>query len=74
MEIQELVNKVEKITNQKLDIIKTPDNRLIEVVDDEMRLCIMICDGMVYTNRYDIYTLYGMTFDEYLDYIKDLNS
>lgn len=73
MTLGELIDNIEEITGEHLTSIKTQDNKIIQLVDIHREAQVLIIDNMIYTNRYDIDTLISMTFEEYIQYIKDLN-
>jgi len=73
MTLAELVDKINEITDSSLTTIKTQDGRLVELVDNHMDIRVLILDGMVYVNRYRIDELISMTFEEYVEYLEDLN-
>ena len=73
MTLGELVDKINEITNSSLTIIKTQDGRLVELVDEHIEVRVLILDGKVYVNRYRMDELISMTFEEYIEYLEDLN-
>jgi len=74
MTLGELIDRINEITDSSLTTIKTQDGRLIELVDNHIDIKVLILDGMVYVNRYRMDELVSMTFEEYIEYIEDLNS
>lgn len=73
MTLEELLKELKDITGNNLDVVKTCDGRLIEVVDEQRYTCFVILDDMVYINRYKINELHPMSFEEYLEYVRELN-
>ena len=73
MTLGELVDAIEEITGEYLRTEKTHDEKLILLVDEHREVRVTIMDGMVYTNRYRIDELHPMTFEEYLQYVRELN-
>lgn len=76
MTLEEFMTEGQEITNENWTMMKSKDNKVIEVCawnEDELIPRVLIIDNTIYANIYEAFVLETYTYEQYLELLRFAN-